>query len=402
MIIKKYQGKTEEEAITLAKQELGESVVVMNVKELKKNSFLGVMKTKMVEVTVALEVENEKPKVADKKEEPVSNTTGSFSGVFAENEKEAAKNLEVTVLEDKLDSLQNLLVKQLQKPELEEPEKVSEEKDEIKEEKPEELVKFMKLLQDTMFKNEVDEKYINQILEEIEKAHKPNMPFDYALANTYQRMILKFGQVNVITKSDKGVKVIFFVGPTGVGKTTTIAKIASKFSVEYRKKIALLTADTFRIAAVEQLRTYANILDVPFKIIYTNEEMEESVEEFKEYDFIFVDTAGHSHHNESQKEAIHTFINSVSELVDKDIYLVVSATTKYNDLLNIVDTYKDEVDFNLIFTKLDETASIGNLLNISLYSGAAIAYTTSGQNVPEDIEEFNAQATVKQLLGGKK
>lgn len=106
----------------------------------------------------------------------------------------------------------------------------------------------------------MNEKFANQIIEEIGKSHKPNMPIDYILSNIYQKMILKFGKPEEIQPAEKGPKVIFFVGPTGVGKTTTIAKIASKFKVEKNKKIALLTADTYRIAAAEQLRTYAGIL----------------------------------------------------------------------------------------------------------------------------------------------
>ena len=107
--------------------------------------------------------------------------------------------------------------------------------------------------------------------------NKPGMPFDYALANVYQKMILKFGKPSEITPAQKGPKILFFVGPTGVGKTTTIAKIASLFSVNEKKKVALLTADTYRIAAAEQLRTYANILEVPFRIIYTVEEIEQAL-----------------------------------------------------------------------------------------------------------------------------
>lgn len=270
------------------------------------------------------------------------------------------------------------------------------------EEKDAGLVKFMKLLYNVMLENEVDEKYINQIMDEIEKVHKPNMPFDYALANTYQKMILKFGKPAEIVPAEKGPKVVFFVGPTGVGKTTTIAKIASRFSVENKQKVALLTADTYRIAAAEQLRTYANILEVPFRVIYTIEELENSIRDFKEFDYIFVDTAGHSHKNQAQKEAMSAFVNCVDGMVEKEVFLVLSATTKYRDLLSIADCYKEMTDdYKLIFTKLDETTAWGNLLNLKLYTGASLSYVTCGQNVPDDIEKFNPQKTVKQLLGGK-
>ena len=197
-------------------------------------------------------------------------------------------------------------------------------------------------------------------------------------------------------------RVVFFVGPTGVGKTTTIAKIASRFRVEEGKKVVLFTTDTYRIAAAEQLRTYANIMEVPFRVIYSEDELKQSLEEFKDYDFVLVDTAGHSHKNEAQKEIMNGFLHALEGIAEKEVFLVLSATTKYRDLVIIADSYSAMTKYNLIFTKVDETMTLGNLLNIKLYTGASMSYVTYGQNVPDDIEDFNPQKTVKQLLGGKK
>ena len=305
-------------------------------------------------------------------------------------------------IEKKLDSLQSLIEQQIMQTE---PEIVKDKQEEASKEdsaKDQEIIKFMRLLYNTMIDNEVNEKYANQIIEEMEKSNKPGMPFDYALANTYQKMILKFGQTEVITPAKEGPKVVFFIGPTGVGKTTTIAKIASLFSVNEKKKVALLTADTYRIAAAEQLRTYANILEVPFRIIYTVEEIEQALTDFKNFDYIMVDTAGHSHQNEVQRENMNAFIHSVDGLAEKEVFLVLSATTKYRDLISIADTYSAMTSYKLIFTKLDETITLGNLLNLRLHTGAVISYVTDGQNVPDDIAQFNPQKTVKQLLGGRK
>ncbi|MCR5503874.1 MAG: DEAD/DEAH box helicase family protein, partial [Lachnospiraceae bacterium] len=313
---------------------------------------------------------------------------------------------------EKIDSLHEMLEQQLLKtdePEKEEPAENSLKETTItgnvkdgKANGASEVEKFIKLLYNTMIENEVNEKYANQIIDEMEKMNNPNTPFEVALANTYQKMILKFGNPVGITPAEKGPKIVFFVGPTGVGKTTTIAKIASRFSVEGRKKVALLTADTYRIAAAEQLRTYANILEIPFKIIYTSEELEKAIRDFKAYDYILVDTAGHSHHNVQQKENMDSLVHSVDGIAEKEVFLVLSATTKYRDLMSIADTYSAMTDYKLIFTKLDETMSLGNLLNIKLHTGAPLSYVTTGQNVPDDIENFNPQKTVKQLLGGRK
>ena len=403
MIIKKFTAKTEKEALENAKKELGDGVVVMNVRDVKARGFFSFLKPHMTEVTVALEEESERYTAA----------VSAINSVIAssqtkEKEAQAAKGApdepqetvrkESSAIEEKLDSLQSLLEQQLQKPDEDKEDKDS--RDGAAKEETE-IDKLMKLLHDTMLNNEVDEKYAGEIIDEIAQINKPNMPFDYALANIYQKMILKFGMPNCITPASKGIKMVFFIGPTGVGKTTTIAKIASIFRVDQKKKVALLTADTYRIAAAEQLRTYANILEVPFRIIYTVEEIEKALEDFRDYDYILVDTAGHSHQNSAQKESMSNFIHSVDGKIEKEVYLVLSATTKYRDLISIADAYKEMTDFKLIFTKLDETTTLGNLLNLRLYTDAALSYVTYGQNVPDDIEEFNPQKTVKKLLGGK-
>ena len=403
MIIKKFTAKTEREAIDNAKKELGDGVVVMNVKDVKPKGFFAFIKPHMTEVTVALEEESERYTAA------VSAINNVIASSQAKEEQQPVQTApdaaaeptrkESSAIEEKLDSLQYLLEQQLQKPDESKGDKKEGEGNEEKEET--EIDKFMKLLHNMMLDNEVDEQYAADILDEIAQVNKPNMPFDYALANIYQKMILKFGMPACITPATKGIKMVFFIGPTGVGKTTTIAKIASIFRVDQKKKVALLTADTYRIAAAEQLRTYANILEVPFRIIYTVEEIDKAMEDFRDYDYILVDTAGHSHQNSTQKESMNKFIHSVDDKAEKEVYLVLSATTKYRDLVSIADAYKEMTDFKLIFTKLDETTTLGNLLNLRLYTNAELSYVTHGQNVPDDIEEFNPQSTVKQLLGGK-
>ena len=415
MIIKKFQGKTEADATEQAKKELGPNVVIMNVKNVKRKGLFAFLKPQMVEVTAALEEESERSAYVKKEEKvPVEESipvpVNKAQPIFSEEtlrrfemnsgsktqEPDKSENVETKAIEEKLDNLQSLLEQKLQPKEAE-----SVPADIVTEEKNSELIKFEKLLYNKMIENEVNETYANQIIEEMEKNVKPNMPFDQALANIYQKMILKFGKPETITPAKNGPKAVFFIGPTGVGKTTTIARIASKFSVEGKKKVALLTTDTYRIAAAEQLRTYADILEVPFRVIYTVEEIDNSLRDFKDYDYIFVDTAGHSHKNEIQKANMNEFIHSVDGKVEKEAYLVLSATTKYRDLLSIADSYSEMTEYKLIFTKLDETVTLGNLLNLKLYTGAPLSYVTCGQNVPDDIEQFNPQKTVKLLLGGK-
>jgi len=162
-----------------------------------------------------------------------------------------------------------------------------------------------------------------------------------------------------------------------------------------------LTADTYRIAAAEQLRTYAQILEVPFRVVYSTDEIAEAVDTFNDYDYIFVDTAGHSHQKEDLLQEMKKSLENISAKAEYQVFLVLSATTKYKDLLKIAENYKNITKYQLIFTKLDETTTVGNLLNIKMHVDTPIAYVTCGQNVPNDIEQFNPQKTVKQLLGGK-
>ncbi len=410
MIIKKYQGKTEEEAVALAKKELGDGVVIMNVRSVKKKGLLGLLGAKCVEVTVALEAEKEV--LRQPKREVAQEISKPHTAEIKPNEGMSSNGLmqeSSAAIEKKLDSLETLLVSQMQKAEEErefaKKEREKEENEQSKEveqvEEDSEQDKFIRLLYNTMIDGEVDQKYANQILQDIESSKKPNVPFDYILANVYQKMILKFGMADGIMPAKEGPKVVAFIGPTGVGKTTTIAKVASHYAVEEKKKIALLTADTYRIAAAEQLRTYANILEVPFRVIYTEDELQSAVADFKEYDYIFLDTIGHSYQNEEQITNMKNMLEAAKEVAETQVFLVLSATTKYRDLLKIAETYSEIAKYQLIFTKLDETNTLGNLLNLKLHTDSEIAYVTCGQNVPSDIERFNPQKTVKQLLGGK-
>ena len=397
MIIKKFQGKTEEEAVAAARKELGNGVVIMNVKTLKRKGLAKLFKKPVTEVTVALEDEQtdrnayRQPSVPkankDIIEEPKAERTPTYSsGPVAENGK---------AIEEKLENLHTLIEQQLSK-EQEEPSLEEQKK------KEEGSNAFIKLIYDTLIDNEVSEKYAHEITDEISKIKKSNVTLDFVLANIYQKMILQFGQPSVITPATENAKVVFFIGPTGVGKTTTIAKIASQLCVNEKKKVALLTTDTYRIAAAEQLRTYASILDVPFRVIYTAEEIIQTVNDYKNFDYILVDTAGHAHNNDALRNSMSSFIKALDEdMFEKEIYLVVSATTKYRDLVNIADAYDEFKGYKLIFTKLDETTTLGNLFNLRMHTNATMSYVTCGQNVPDDIAKFSPQSTVKQLLGGK-
>lgn len=421
MLVKKFQGATENEAMLQVKEEMGSQAVVLNVKTIKHRGLMRLFKGNIVEVTAALG-ENEDEQVPTKQTESHfearvdENFSKDLSEVAAKVERSIeesgqemsyTRNVERktndrsaydTAIEERLNSLQVLLERQLNKEE----EKEKEEEAEASEEN-DELLKFKRLVYNTMLDNEVKEQYINQIIDEINHSNisQDAANVDVMLANIYQKMILKFGSATTIQPAENGPKILFFVGPTGVGKTTTIAKLSSKLKLEDKKQIAMLTTDTYRIAAAEQLRTYSDILDTPFQVIYTPEELSDAVAELMEYDYILVDTAGHSPNNLKRQEDLLQFVYAMSGEFEKEIYLVVSATTKYTDLVNIVNQYGDVGKYKLIFTKLDETMAWGNILNLRMYTNADIAFMTNGQNVPDDIGGLDAQAIVRKLLGGR-
>jgi flagellar biosynthesis protein FlhF len=223
------------------------------------------------------------------------------------------------------------------------------------------------------------------------------------LSAVYQKVILKLGEPHTITLQEGRPKAVFFIGPTGVGKTTTIAKIASKFKLEEHAKVAFITSDTYRIAAVEQLNTYASIISCPVSVVYSADELEDCLEEYKSYDLILIDTAGRSHKAEEQMDELMSLIERTKQKNDEfdiDIYLTLSVTTKSRDIASILEKYEDIEGWSIIFTKLDETSSLGNILNVRMFTDAPLSYTTSGQNVPNDIEIIDKQALAKQLLGG--
>lgn len=412
MTINKFQGKTKEEAIEKARTEFGSGAVIMNVKEIKPKGLFRAFKSSTFEVTAAMEERETFASQLHSVPRNPGNQTHEAINLTADEKieipRQEKKDIRPSVpapsvketesqLQQRLEDLSDRLEKTLgAAPRTEKQER---EEKAVREPSSEEL-NLVRILYNTLIKNEVNEKYVNQMLDEIEKFIRPGSSVDTILSNVYQKLILRFGQPATIELSGERPHVIFFIGPTGVGKTTTIAKIASKYKVEYERKVAFITADTYRIAATEQLNVYANILDAPMEIVYSKDDLNAAIQKFEEYDLVFVDTAGFSHKNETQRSDIKKLLEGIDSRYRTETYLVLSATTKYRDLLEIVDIYHEIADYKLIFTKLDETTAYGNLLNVKLYSGADLSYTTNGQNVPEDIEVFDTQKIVKQLLGG--
>jgi len=393
MIIKEFQANSQTEAIMLARQELGKDAIVTNVKEIKPKGIKKLFKKPIVKVTAAVDDNTDYKRPTTPRANNAQKALASDNRTYNPNIIDESET-DASAIEQKLDSLQQMLAKQLG-------DTVTAQKTTVSEntEAEPEYMKFLRLVYNQLIYNEVDEKFANQLVAEIEPTLKKDSNINTILSGIYQKIILKLGQPKALEITEGKTKYIFFVGPTGVGKTTTIAKLASSLKMSKKAKVALFTMDTYRIAAVDQLQMYANILNVPLKVIYSDDEMAQAREDFKDYDIILVDTAGRSHRSREQRDDIEKLINSVPE-AEREIYLVLSVTTKYRDLVKITEAYSEITDYRLIFTKLDETLTIGNIFNVRMLTDAPLSYATFGQNVPDDITRINPQNIAKQLLGG--
>ena len=219
----------------------------------------------------------------------------------------------------------------------------------------------------------------------------------------YNKIIGILGEPRMLVGQETGSgysgksQIVVFIGPTGVGKTTTIAKLSSILLLNHHKQVGLITADTYRIAAVEQLRTYAEIMGLNLKVIYNSNEILSNVRQLQStHDVILIDTAGRSHHNTDNIKELKKMLDFIPE---SNKFLVLSVTTRQEDLLSIIKTYETIADFDLIFTKLDETGSLGVLLNVCYLTGRKVSYVSFGQNVPEDIERIQPAKIAKALMG---
>lgn len=190
-------------------------------------------------------------------------------------------------------------------------------------------------------------------------------------------------------------QIMALIGPTGVGKTTTIAKLAANFNLFEGKRVGLITIDTYRIAAVEHLKTYGDIINLPVEVVYTPGDINQAIQNLRECNLILIDTAGRSPHNQVMMDELKKFLaHSKIGL----ILLVISATTKYQDMVGIAESFSRIAYTHLVFTKLDETESLGPVVSLAWKIRRPISYLTTGQNVPDDIEVAKPEKLIAQLL----
>ena len=384
MVIKKYIVSNMNEALTMIRSELGKNAVIITQRKVRKEGVLGIFKPKLIEVTAA--VENSKivknTNLDEKKD--MENSINSIKKLM--EEKLSNKSIDDKKLNNKIDN--NKLIENTNETSNEEVVKLRNEISDIKEILNKTLIKTEKIdyLHELLKELDIYEQFYDEFKEKIK-----NINDKEEVRNSLREIIDK--EITIDTEELKGK--IVLVGPTGVGKTTTIAKLAGKLALKEGKKVGLITVDTYRIGAVDQLKTYAEIMDIDFKVILNNKEMVEAVQAMKDLDVILIDSTGRSSKNIMQIKELKNLIGKAE--VDST-YLVISGTTKNKDLKNIIEGYKGLEYNKIIITKLDETTSYGNIYNLQKLSGKPIRYLTVGQNVPDDIIDAKKEKVLDLLF----
>ncbi|WP_067838549.1 flagellar biosynthesis protein FlhF [Amphibacillus sediminis] len=366
MKVKKYIAPTMPEAMQQVRKELGSDAVILNSKVIYTGGLLGLFKKKNIEVVAAVE-----PKPVTKQPQI----------------KPTLKKKETTLKHD--DKQQAIVLEELRSLRKWVEAKTSQD------ERPSFPAAFESLLE-LLVEQEVESEIAQTLIQEtIEEAGSRDYTYLEAKILLKQKLKHLFSQYQVKSISFQK-KFIHLVGPTGVGKTTTIAKLAAMSMLKDNKKVALITADTYRIAAIEQLKTYAKILDIPIEIAYTTEDYQKARLKFQQYDLVFVDTAGRNFRNPK-------YVAELGKVVDleQDIetYLVLSMTTKASDVLAIFKQFQTIPLTSLILTKTDETASFGTVVNLAYRYQIGVAYLTNGQDVPDDIKQATPDLLAELVIG---
>lgn len=380
MRVRRFVGDNVAETMGKVKRELGSEAVILQTREFREGGFMGLFGRMRVEITAAIE---EKPVSVQKS--PVS---------FHEYHVEEANSPVVKSVSDTKEQPPNLQA------ELTSMRRVLEKLNQQMEGLGEEKSVWPSILQrwaDHLQGRGISENLVKRLISHVQQTLSPEEWVDdsqvYARIEANVRQIC--GQIGLIQPGINKPRIVALIGATGVGKTTTIGKLAAGFSIVDKRKVALITADTYRVAAVEQLKTFGEIIGVPVEVVMTPAGLREALDLHQDKELIFIDTAGRSPHHELHMSELRGFLDKAQP---DFTMLVMSATTQFSDQLKIYERFED-LTTHLIFTKLDETGSAGSLLNLLGQTTLPTAYLTSGQNVPDDIEAATPLRIARHVLG---
>ena len=373
MKVKKYVAQNMAEAMKQIRQDLGDEAVILNSKVTHTGGWLGLFKKKKLEVIAALDMERKPSKVfvKEKKREQHPQHPNQKS-------LESNNNLHEEINEIKR-MVQDITINQpIQMQNYPEP---------------------IQIFCEKLYSQDLNMNIIHSLGDELLKQWRSSQvdPSEQEISEWAKKHFTE-----ILSQYDNGgsnvrKKYINLVGPTGVGKTTTLAKIAAGEVINNRKKIAFITTDTYRIAAIEQLKTYANLLNVPVEVVYKLEDFQKAVKKYEDYDHVFIDTAGRNYREMKYIEELQNLIDFKQDI---ETFLTLSMTMKERDIQGIIKNFEILSIDKFIFTKLDETSTYGTLVNIIVQNKKGLAYLTYGQDVPDDVEVGSSQAIIKHLFEG--
>lgn len=392
MKIKKYLAKDFQSALNMAKSELGQDAIILNSRYVKGKGIFGFFASSRVEITVAADDElkvvrdrlrqlNERDLVQGNLWSFPAKTPPPQAAALIESGPPAPQETIVRQMHEVKSLVSDLQIRLLEM------------------EKSRSSSDIVQSFYELLVSNNIDREMARKISGAVESRLPEALRHDSDWAETVILRTLQehFPVISPIDLEGRNrAAVVMLLGPTGVGKTTTIAKLAANFTFVEGKKVALITLDTYRIAAAEQLRTFADIIGIPVTVVFNASELAEALEAYRNLDLVFIDTAGRSPFNAEHMSELQDFMAVAG--VDEKI-LVLSVTTGFNDLLEIIERFAMLGVDKLIFTKLDETMTYGQIVSISHKTRKPVAYFTTGQNVPEDIEVPDSLTFARMLLG---
>ncbi|CAH0213644.1 Flagellar biosynthesis protein FlhF [Peribacillus sp. Bi96] len=379
MKVKKYLAPSMSEAMKRIRVELGSDAVILSSKPVYTSGFLGLFKKRNIEVIAAIDPVSQPNQTVSKQKTKRVPLKPELESAPDFNENKRASSDLLQEIEGLKEMIKNIQINSSGR------------------EYPEKLQK----IHDYLTEQEVDISLRSQIMEELLEKW---FIFKQKATDEEVQVWLEEAMFGILDKVENGKqglqkKYINIVGPTGVGKTTTLAKVAAETMLKHDKKVAFITTDTYRIAAIDQLKTYAKILNVPIEVAYNLEDFKKAAERFSHYDYVFIDTAGRNFRNPQYVKDLHEIIHFTDEM---ETYLVLSLTSKQKDMEDIYRQFSAIPIKQVIFTKADETSTFGAIFNFIHAHKLGAAYITNGQNVPDDIEIATSSQVLKMAFGAEK
>lgn len=377
MNMKKITAASMPEVMKKVKLELGDHAVILNSKVVYKGGFMGLFRKKMIEVVAAI----------DDKPLPVASTR--------KNRERRTKESSQSSIQPKQNAEQQLVRKELANLKIE-LSHLKQASSVTMNHYPEEIQLCLSKLQAIDLEN----KHIKNLGDRLLEKWRTNQqqPTESDIEDWCLQEILKELKEISFEGIPEHAKMINFVGPTGVGKTTTIAKLAANAVLKEKKKVAFITLDTYRIAAIEQLKTYAELLQIPLEVIYEEKNFKTAIEKFSDYDLVFIDTAGRNYREKRYIEELKKMFGDEKNIFT---YLVLSISMKEQDMQKIADNFLDMKFNQFIFTKADETNSYGIMYNMICHYQTGVSYITTGQDVPDDIRKATPEIIAYYLVGNE-